>query len=594
MFSNVPQAPGQNRTFAVYVNAAPGSGETTITDSDSGSPTFTFSGSSTTPLGSGWYLLGTVTLAAGDLSSTVTVQYSGSGVSQVALLQQTSTTVYDAASNVVSQTDGLGNVTTYGYNDLQQQVSSSQGQIVPLASGSAAFANLPQTPGVARTFTVYVQASSAPVSGDTTITENGTASPTLSFSGSSATPLGSGWYELGTVTLGSGDASSRLTVAYSGSGVTRVGVVQQTSADTYTPTGLVASQTNADGGVTNYGYDVLGEQTSDTGPAPNPSAPTVRPVTSDVDDAIGRVTSITSPLSAGEGQGEGSDTTAYLYDFGSDTDTLTTLQGATVAVASGSAVFNNLPQAPGLARTYVVYVQSSSAPANNGSGYTITENGTASLTLSFVGSATTPLGLSGSDWYELGTVTLGSGDSSSTLTVGYSGSATVSQVALLAQTSARPTMPTATSRARSICWGTRRVTPTMTWGCPQQQVNSSSPLLGPIYDKAGNVYSDTDLLGNVTSYQYNDLGQVAVTTQPASQSGQSQPVTTDSYDADGDFCEPDRPAGQRDHVYLGRLRKRGQPEPAQSGRPARRAGRRRPSPMTSTATRSRRPTRWAM
>ena len=278
-------------------------------------------------------------------------------------------------------------------------------------------------------------------------------------------------------------------------------------------------------------------------PPPTP-APTVRPVTSDVYDAIGRVTSITSPLSAGEGQGEGSNTTAYLYDFGSDTDTLTTLQGATVAVASGSAVFNNLPQAPGLARTYVVYVQSSSAPANNGSGYTITENGTASLTLSFVGSATTPLGLSGSDWYELGTVTLGSGDSSSTLTVGYSGSATVSQVALLAQTSAETYDADGNLTSEVDPLGNTTSYAYNDLGLPaQQQVNSSSPLLGPIYDKAGNVYSDTDLLGNVTSYQYNDLGQVAVTTQPAPQSGQSQPVTTDSYDADGDLVSRTDPLG---------------------------------------------------
>ena len=112
-FNNLPESPGLTRTFNVYVNStsAPGSGQTTITDSDSGSPAFSFSGSSVTPLGSNWYLLGTVTLAAGDLSSTVTVAYSGGGtVSQVTLLEQTSATVYDGQENPLSVTDALGNV----------------------------------------------------------------------------------------------------------------------------------------------------------------------------------------------------------------------------------------------------------------------------------------------------------------------------------------------------------------------------------------------------------------------------------------------------------------------------------------------------
>ena len=60
-------------------------------------------GSTTTPLGDGWYDLGSVTLAAGDLSSTVTVNYLGLGtVSQVTLLEQTSATVYDGMENPLS------------------------------------------------------------------------------------------------------------------------------------------------------------------------------------------------------------------------------------------------------------------------------------------------------------------------------------------------------------------------------------------------------------------------------------------------------------------------------------------------------------
>ena len=65
--------------------------------------------------------------------------------------------------------------------------------------------------------------------------------------------------------------------------------------------------------------------------------------------------------------------------------------------------------------------------------------------------------------------------------------------------------------------------------------------LGPLYDKAGKVISNTDLLGNETDYQYNNLGQLVVTTQPAPQTGAARPVTTDSYDADGELLSESLP-----------------------------------------------------
>jgi YD repeat-containing protein len=253
VFNNVPQSPGQTRTLDIYVNAAPSSGHTTVTDSDSGSPTFTYSGSSTTPLGSGWYLLGTIVIASTDASSTVTVEYTGGSVTQVALVEQTSLTAYDAYSNVVSQTDGLNRVATYAFNNVEQQTFSSAGQTVPLVSGSATLPNLPQTPGNARTFTIYVEGS-ATSSGDTTITDSASGSPTFTYSGSSTTPLGNGWYELGTVVLAASDTSTALTVAYSGGGETNVSVVQQMSADSYTPTGLVSSETSGNGNISVSSY----------------------------------------------------------------------------------------------------------------------------------------------------------------------------------------------------------------------------------------------------------------------------------------------------------------------------------------------------
>ena len=454
--------------------------------------------------------------------------------------------------NVLSQSDSLGNVTTYGYNSLEEQVSSAEGQIVPVAGEAAAAENLPQTPGQARTYTVYLQSASSPA-GSYTVTDSSGLSLPWNPEISAATPLGSGWWEAGTVTLPAGDASSML--GFSGSGLgsaTELCLVQQVSADAYTPTGLVEAETNANGGVTNYTYDAVGDQVAESDPAPDPAVPGVRPVTRDVYDALGRETAVFSPLPSGEGQGEGSDTTAYTYgDFGR---IVTTWQGQTVDAVSDSAAFASLPQAPGQARTYTIYVQSSAPPASS-TGYRVTEDGTATLTLSFNGSASTPLG---PGWYELGTVQLAAGDQSSTLTVSCPGSAGVAAVALLAQTAQDTYNADGNLISHLDALGN---TTTYLYNhlgqSAQRRIDSGHPWLGPLYDKAGNTFSDTDLLGNVTDYQYNDLGDCAVTTQgllpvigaayaetPSSTaSTPSQPVTIDGYDADGELIAETDPLG---------------------------------------------------
>jgi YD repeat-containing protein len=42
-------------------------------------------------------------------------------MTQFAFLETTSTTNYDGSGNITAQYDPLGEVTTYGYNDLEQQ-----------------------------------------------------------------------------------------------------------------------------------------------------------------------------------------------------------------------------------------------------------------------------------------------------------------------------------------------------------------------------------------------------------------------------------------------------------------------------------------
>ena len=124
------------------------------------------------------------------------------------------TTVYDSRENVLSQTDPAGDVTAYTYDDLNRPLTTSQGQTMPVAvvngAVTATFANLPQSPGRDRTYEVYVQSSLTP-NGSYTITD-GTTTVTLTGPFSSATPLGSNWYDLGPVTLPASDVSSGLTV----------------------------------------------------------------------------------------------------------------------------------------------------------------------------------------------------------------------------------------------------------------------------------------------------------------------------------------------------------------------------------------------
>jgi YD repeat-containing protein len=76
----------------------------------------------------------------------------------------------------------------------------------------------------------------------------------------------------------------------------------------------------------------------------------------------------------------------------------------------------------------------------------------------------------------------------------------------------------------------------------QQYVNGN--WLGPKYDAAGNVVSATDLVnGAVTTYQLNMLGQTVQTDQPSiTVDGNTVvPVTTDSYDADGELLSESLP-----------------------------------------------------
>lgn len=207
------------------------------------------------------------------------------------------------------------------------------------------------------------------------------------------------------------------------------------------------------------------------------------------------------------GQGQGSAVTAYSYQFGQNGntsnpgDTQTTSQGQAFTTSTNSVTFDNLPQSPNNNRTYVVYAQSSTAISSGSYTLSFSDDGTSS---SNAFSAVTPLG---NGWYQVGTLTLGSGDPASALTVTL-GSVSVLQIALLEQTSSDTYNSDGNLVSETDALGnTTTYAYTALGQAVQQQVTSSTPLLGPLYDKAGNTVSDTDLQnGAITTYSYDAFG----------------------------------------------------------------------------------------
>ena len=99
-------------------------GDFTVTDG-----TFTpASGSTSTPFGAGWCLLGTVMVSASASQLTVNYQ-SGTMPAAVCLLQQTSASAYDSDGKLTSTTDALGHVAASTYNSAGQAVAGYQGQV---------------------------------------------------------------------------------------------------------------------------------------------------------------------------------------------------------------------------------------------------------------------------------------------------------------------------------------------------------------------------------------------------------------------------------------------------------------------------------
>jgi hypothetical protein len=257
-FQYLPQSPGMTRTYVIYGIGATPSDYFSFADTEHSPLTdaFDYSGASAASLlGSGWYEIGTVTLAAGDASSWLTVEFTGeSGTySHFTLLEQTGTTFYDPMNDVLEQSDGLNHVAVTSFNEVEEPVAAAQGQILPVSDGSVTLNNLPLAPGQPRTFEFYVNAepdTSDPLS--LTDTDDASIDPNEYFNGTPNTPLGSilgsGWYALETIVLPASDTSSSITLSIDRG--TLVCLVQQTSTATYTGTGMTTDATDGDGNTT--------------------------------------------------------------------------------------------------------------------------------------------------------------------------------------------------------------------------------------------------------------------------------------------------------------------------------------------------------
>ena len=269
-FSNL--APNSNLSYDVYVYSA--SGSVDISPSNYTLTNATQAGDDPTypSLGDGWQFLETVTSSAASLG----VGYKTGGSEppgEICLLQQTSATVYDADGNVTATIDAMGRVSASLFDQDGNDVADYQGQIVSSTSGVVGYYNSGSnyswtfgslTPNVGLS---YIACVYAPSGGGYTIAQTGqtTGLTLLPASDPADSPLGDGWYDLGTVTapIGHDLADGELRGAAPAGAVC---LVQQTTATVYDADGNTLSVTDGLGRVTTNSYNDLDQLAQHQGP----------------------------------------------------------------------------------------------------------------------------------------------------------------------------------------------------------------------------------------------------------------------------------------------------------------------------------------
>lgn len=462
---------------------------------------------------------------------------------------------YDTAGNRLTETTPLGFVTTWTYN--------SDGQVTSVT--------LPDPDG-SGSLTSPVTSYTYSTAGLLTEIENPDAS-TVTFAYDSVERLSSQTDELNRTTSLTYDNLDRLLSVTlpdpDGSG----SLTSPVTTSTYDAVGNVLTVTNPASGVTSYSYDALDRLTQVTLPDPDGSGSLTAPVftrtyvasghqlasetnalgktTTYGYDAAGRLTSVIRPDPDGTGP-LGTATTAYTYDY---IDRLT-------RITDPLSHQTNFEYNTRDWRTK----QTDADPDGSGSLTSpVTEwsyDAAGQLTL-----MTDPLGrataLAYDDDGRRTTITLPDPDGSGSLTSPVFTTAYDNMGRGTTQTDPLGNVTTLVYNVVSRL--TSRTDPD-----PDGSGSLSAPVTAFAYDAAGQLTSTTDPSAGVTSFAYDNLGRVITTTlpDPDGSGSQSAPVISRTYDSRNNVLTETDPLGKvtsYEYDALSRLTERTEPDPDGSG-----------------------------
>jgi YD repeat-containing protein len=418
-------------------------------------------------------------------------------------VQRSTSATYDGLGDVLSTTDGMGDTTTYQYDALGRQISSSQqvqGQTRTTQTSYDAFGRVLSTTDALGHTTTY---SYNLATHTTTVTTP---------DGVTMTTVKDAYGDTVSITDGAGNTTS-YTYDADGNLLSTTDALGNVSTDQYDADGNLIKTTNADGDVVTYSYDADGRVLSQT---VDPNG--LDRVTTYTYDGEGREVSVTDPLGTVTTYAYDADgnvltqvqdagginlTTTYTYD--GDGKTLTVTQGAGSSVATTTQyvydalerMVQKIVDPTGLAMTTTYQYD-----ANNNLVATTDPYGDITYTLyneanEAIYTIASANGSQSGDY----TVAQNTYDADGNLV-------STTQYGNFAQNLGIPT-PDATATTR----GSSAVTQNLAIGATYAAAASSSDnaVSYSVYNADGQVIYQIDPSGVVTETRYNSLGQVAET-----------------------------------------------------------------------------------